>query len=57
MEVVFRPNENLCLLAALWRVANGEQKKLMTNGGETNVIDVSACFVFDLFELKMDVKV
>ena len=27
------------------------------NGGETNVIDVSACFVFDLFELKMDVKV
>ena len=85
MEVVFRPNENLCLLAALWGVANGEQKQLMTNGGETNVKDmfkhsmgkgkgeeaqlvcwgkkatgemaVSACFVFDLFELKMDVKV
>ena len=115
MEVVFRPNENLCLLAALWGVANGEQKQLMTNGGETNVkdmfkhsmgkgkdeeaqlvcwgkkatgemvvdesqsmlydngftggskdfsienmagrmIDVSACFVLDLFELKMDVK-
>ena len=114
MEVVFRPNENVCLLAALWGVANGEQKQLMANGGETNVkdmfklgrvcwskkaagemvadhaiglvvdesqsmlydngftggskdfsienmagrmIDVSACFVFDLFELKMDVKV
>ena len=84
MEVVFRPNENLCLLAALWGVANGEQRQLMTNGGETNVKDmfkhsmgkgkdeeaqlvwgkkatgkmaVSACFVFDLLELKMDVKV
>ena len=114
MEVVFRPNENVCLLAALWGVANGEQKQLMANGGETNVkdmfklgrvcwgkkaagemvadhaiglvvdesqsmlydngftggskdfsienmagrmIDVSACFVFDLFELKMDFKV
>ena len=85
MEVVFRPNENLCLVAALWGVASGEQKQLMTNGGETNVKDifkhsmgkgkdeeaqlvcwckkatgemvVSACFVFDLFELKMDVKV
>ena len=32
MEVVFRPNENSCLLAALWGVANGEQKQLMTNG-------------------------
>ena len=40
MEVVFRPNENLCLLAALWGVANGEQKQLMTNGGETNVKDM-----------------
>ena len=40
MEVVFRPNENLCLLAALWGVANGEQKKLMTNGGETNEKDM-----------------
>ena len=41
MEVVFGPNENLCLLAALWGVANGEQKRLMTNGGETNVKDMS----------------
>ena len=40
MEVIFRPNENLCLLAALWGVANGEQKQLMTNGGETNVKDM-----------------
>ena len=40
MEVVFRPNENLCLLAALWGVTNGEQKQLMTNGGETNVKDM-----------------
>ena len=30
MEVVFRPNENLCLLAALWGVANGEQKPFDT---------------------------
>ena len=30
MEVIFRPNENLCLLAALWGVANGEQHELMT---------------------------
>ena len=37
MEVIFRPNENLCLLAALWGVANGEQQELMTNGGETDV--------------------
>ena len=36
MEVVFRPNENLFLLAALWEVANGEQKQLMTNGGHMN---------------------
>ena len=41
MEVVFRPNENLRLLAALWGVANGEQKQLMTIGGETNVKDMS----------------
>ena len=34
---IFRPNENLCLLAALWGVANGEQQELMTNGGESNV--------------------
>ena len=40
MEIVFRPNENLCLLAALWGVANGEQKQLMTNGRETNVQDM-----------------
>ena len=40
MKVVFRPNENLCLLAALWGVANVEHKKLITNGGETNVKDV-----------------
>ena len=40
MEVVFRPYENLCLLAALWGVANGELKQLMTNGGETNVKDI-----------------
>ena len=40
MEIVFRPNENLCLLAALWGRANGEQKELMTNGGETNVKDM-----------------
>ena len=40
MEDVFRPNENLCLLAALWGVANGEQNQLMTNGGETNVKDM-----------------
>ena len=73
------------MLAALRGVANGEQKQLMANGGETNMKDmfkhsmgkgkdgeapsvcwgkkatgemvVSACFVFDLFELKMDVKV
>ena len=38
--VVFTPNENFCLLAALWGVANEEQKKLMTNGGETNVKDM-----------------
>ena len=25
------------MLAALWGVANGEQKKVMRNGGETNV--------------------
>ena len=37
MEVIFRPNENLCLLAALWGVANGEQQELMTNGGEADV--------------------
>ena len=37
MEVIFRPNENLCLLAALWGVANGEQQELMTNGGEANL--------------------
>ena len=41
MEVVFRPNENLCLLAALWGVANGEQTvEMMTNGGEINVKDM-----------------
>ena len=73
------------MLAALRGVANGEQKQLMANGGETNMKDmfkhsmgkgkdeeapsvcwgkkatgemvVIACFVFDLFELKMDVKV
>ena len=37
MEVIFRPNENLCLLAAVWGVANGEQQDLMTNGGEADV--------------------
>ena len=40
MEVIFRPNENLCLLAALWGVANGEQQDLMTNGGEADVKEV-----------------
>ena len=40
MEVIFRPNENLCLLAALWGVANYEQKELTTNGGEANVKDL-----------------
>ena len=39
MEVIFRPNENLCLLAAVWGVANGEQQDLMTNGGEADVKD------------------
>ena len=37
---IFRPNENLCLLAALWGVANGEQQELMTYGGEANVKDL-----------------
>ena len=37
MEVIFRPNQNLYLLAALWGVANGKQQKLMTNGRESNV--------------------
>ena len=40
MEVIFRPNENLCLLAALWGLANGEQQDLMTNGGEADVKEV-----------------
>ena len=37
---MFRPNEKLSLLAALWGVANDNLKKLITNGGETDVKDM-----------------